>query len=100
MCVCAAVLGISSIYISSKFTMALFHIAGWKSCPFYVRALTALQGISVLFPSVAVKVHEAGDRDEFRAQWGELRSVCDISSADLLLYLSCHRGVPANPGAR
>lgn len=80
--------------------MALFHIAGWKSCPFYVRALTALQGISVLFPAVTVKVHEAGDRDEFRAQWGELRSVCSISSADLILYQDWRVGIPANSGAR
>ncbi len=44
-------------------------VSGWSGCSFFQRARQALQGVSVLTPSLTVEVVEHPTRDEYRTWW-------------------------------
>ncbi|KAF1791604.1 FAD/NAD(P)-binding domain [Phytophthora cactorum] len=54
---------------ASDLSVATFHIAGWKTCPSFVKAQEVAAAMQMLYPDrVAFEAHPFEDRDAFK-QW-------------------------------
>ncbi|CAH0486548.1 unnamed protein product [Peronospora farinosa] len=59
----------SLMITSHSNNVSTFHIAGWKTCPSYVKAGEVALAMQMLYPDrVAVEMHPFEDRDAFK-QW-------------------------------
>ena len=64
----------SSLSPAASSNVKTFHIAGWKTCAFYVRTKQVLLSLQTLFPNkYQIMVHEFETRDAYRAAMESVR---------------------------
>ncbi|POM76963.1 Thioredoxin reductase 1, partial [Phytophthora palmivora] len=60
---------VETLAVPSDSSVATFHIAGWRTCPSFVKDREVAAAMQILYPDrVAFETHPFEDRDAFK-QW-------------------------------